>query len=57
MMEILEIDANWLFQDETKVTRQLDTDEKELIDVYRNLNTPHKKAIKKIADYLLESEK
>ena len=56
MMELLEVDANWLFQDETRSTQQLTIDEQSLVETYRQLSIPLKKAVKTLAECLLENK-
>jgi transcriptional regulator with XRE-family HTH domain len=38
LMEVLQIDANFLYQDYISISAQISTDEKHLIDLYRNAN-------------------
>lgn len=38
LMEVLQIDANYLYQDYIRISAQLSPDEKRLVDLYRNAN-------------------
>ena len=38
LMEVLQIDANYLYQDYIRLEAQITSDEKRLLDLYRNAN-------------------
>lgn len=60
MMDILQVDANYLFQDEmgesTELAFAVPKDERELLEIYRGLSEEHKALVIKTGRYLRDTE-
>lgn len=57
LMHILEVDANYIFQDEMEGVRtSLPPDEQQLLDGYRQLEQENKALLLKMTHYLIDSE-